>query len=385
MNCIPKSDQLQAFFQENEGCLKLPVRVKKNENIWDVLNQRWKQFSDLVEGTPWIYNIKHDVDCSIAEVNRAISNFFDGNMSDAIKSVFHLVEIASSHSPSYVLTSLKDFYGDCGEEWDEWYRVRSSDLFSLEKEKMSHIPFSKRAIIKNQRYSISGIPCLYLGHSIYGCWEEMHRPSLDSMCVSKFNLKSDIRLLNLSVTAQELLSQFAINEDKYPYENNVIAFFNAWILQSACSTIIEEEGRTFYEEYIIPQLLMQCLKSQNLDGILYFSTRVDNIYFNSRSFICKNIAIPATDYSYSKSMGKDYSEKIEEMFSWSIPVNIGLYEIGSSMDRAPSMSMGKAVVNRARTTASICLDKICKTNYRETIFYQLEALLHQNHYNQQCK
>ena len=382
MTKTPPKDCLKDFFQKNADCLQLPVRIKKNENIWNKLNQRWEEFSRLAAHTPWLSDIKHDIDCSISEINTAISSFYDGNMSDAIKSVLHLVEIASSRSPSYVVTTLKDFYGECGEEWDEWYRVRSSDLFSLEKEEMSHIPFSMRAIIENQRYSISGIPCLYLGHSIYDCWEEMHRPSLDSICVSKFNLKSDISILNLSVTARELLSECFINEEKYPYEDNVIAFFNTWILQSACSAIIEVKNRTFHEEYIVPQLLMQCLKRQNLDGILYFSTRVDNIYFNSRSFICKNIAIPATDYSYSQSFGSDHSQKIEKSFSWSIPVNIGLYGIGASLDRAADRSINK-VLNCARTTAPICLDGILETLYGETVFFQLEALLHQNQYNKQ--
>jgi len=384
MNYIPQREQLSDFLQENADYLRLPIRIDTGENIWDILNQRWTLFYNLVERTPWLDRIKPNITRSISEANEAILSFYDGDMSNAIKSVLNLVKIASSHLPSYVVTSLKEFYGDCGEEWDEWYRVRSSNLFSLEKEKMSHIPFSMREIVENQRYSINGIPCLYLGHSIYGCWEELHRPSLDSICVSKFNLKSDISLLNLSVTAQELLSQSSINEGKYPYEDNVITFFNTWILQSACSVVATAQNRKFHEEYIIPQLLMQCLKGQNLDGILYFSTRVDNIYFNSRSFICKNIAIPAIDYRYSHLLGSDHSKKIEETFSWSMPVNIGLYGIGSSIDRVPDRRINK-MVNGARTRASICLDGICETIYRETLFFQLEALLHQDRYNKQIE
>lgn len=51
-----------------------------------------------------------------------------------------------------------------------------------------HVPFEKRHLIGNNRFSLSGLPCLYFGSSIYGCWEEMNRPNLDYCFTSRFDL-----------------------------------------------------------------------------------------------------------------------------------------------------------------------------------------------------
>ena len=45
-------------------------------------------------------------------------------------------------------------------------------------EEMSHIPFQFNHKVGNERYSMSGFPSLYLGSSVYVCWEEMRRPCL---------------------------------------------------------------------------------------------------------------------------------------------------------------------------------------------------------------
>ena len=60
------------------------------------------------------------------------------------------------------------------------YRARKCDTYDLFcRTEMMHIPYHKRHLISNQRFSLSGYPCLYLGTSIYGCWEELERPDID--------------------------------------------------------------------------------------------------------------------------------------------------------------------------------------------------------------
>ena len=47
------------------------------------------------------------------------------------------------------------------------FRMRYSDQHYLfDKNEMLHIPYNFRTRISNQRYSISGFPCLYLGSSL---------------------------------------------------------------------------------------------------------------------------------------------------------------------------------------------------------------------------
>lgn len=53
--------------------------------------------------------------------------------------------------------------------------VSNKDLF--------HIPLNKRGIVNTNRYSAPGYPCLYLGTSIYACWEELGRPPMSQSIV----------------------------------------------------------------------------------------------------------------------------------------------------------------------------------------------------------
>jgi hypothetical protein len=62
-------------------------------------------------------------------------------------------------------------------------RVESQPGASFTKGDLFHIPFQLRHKVTRQRYSIPGLPCLYLGGSLYICWEELRRPSFESIHV----------------------------------------------------------------------------------------------------------------------------------------------------------------------------------------------------------
>ena len=48
------------------------------------------------------------------------------------------------------------------------YRIRlESNATLTKKEDLFHIPFQSRHLVKSQRFSIPGLPCLYLSNSIY--------------------------------------------------------------------------------------------------------------------------------------------------------------------------------------------------------------------------
>lgn len=81
-----------------------------------------------------------------------------------------------------------------------WYRMRifESQKHNLSHKHMFHIPLDRRGIVKTQRYSAPGYPCLYLGASIYTCWEEMHRPNLNCCFVSHLRNIQEIKLLDLT-------------------------------------------------------------------------------------------------------------------------------------------------------------------------------------------
>ena len=58
-----------------------------------------------------------------------------------------------------------------------FFRARKiSRLTRPTRRDLFHVPFEEREKLASQRYSIPGVPCLYLGSSAYVCWEELGRP-----------------------------------------------------------------------------------------------------------------------------------------------------------------------------------------------------------------
>jgi hypothetical protein len=89
--------------------------------------------------------------------------------------------------------------GDISGQLELLYRVRIGGLTDFTRGELFHIPFEKRILVKPQRYSISGLPSLYLGGSIWVCWEELGRPRFEEMQISRFRAvpKSNIKLVDL--------------------------------------------------------------------------------------------------------------------------------------------------------------------------------------------
>lgn len=78
------------------------------------------------------------------------------------------------------------------------YRIRIGDNKQYSSSEMFHIPFQLRHKVSEQRFSISGLPCLYMGNSIYASWLEMNKPKLNSFQVAKLEFTyNDLKLLDL--------------------------------------------------------------------------------------------------------------------------------------------------------------------------------------------
>jgi hypothetical protein len=69
--------------------------------------------------------------------------------------------------------------GKAFEPGTNFFRIRiMPGNYPLEKKQLFHIPFQDRGLVNTQRYSIPGLPSLYVANSIYVAWEEMGRPVL---------------------------------------------------------------------------------------------------------------------------------------------------------------------------------------------------------------
>ena len=184
-------------------------------------------------------------------------------------------------------------------------------------EDMFHIPLEMRGNIKTQRYSVPGYPCLYLGSSIYSCWEELGQPKFNDLMISAFQTTRELKLFDFRIPAEE--DFYNLNFEKLLLSLPLII---------ACSFIVREEDKNFEfkAEYIIPQLLIELITEINRDewkrkninelilGVIFTSTHKNNDFdFPKRVF--ENIAIPVLMVSGSKG----YCDVLSECFRLTSP------------------------------------------------------------------
>jgi hypothetical protein len=169
------------------------------------------------------------------------------------------------------------------------YRVRSdrSDFNYLKRPDIFHVPFEKRRLVGNQRYSIAGLPCLYLGSSLWICWEELGRPALDSLWVSRFQIAQPVSVLDFQFSPHQVWAVYEKLKNGNPKSSDnscrdkLKNHFNLdflksyacyWPLIAACSIRRDQREGPFAPEFIVPQLLLQWVAQRHdLDGIRYFS------------------------------------------------------------------------------------------------------------------
>lgn len=366
------NEELADFFNKNKEILMLPIEVEYGREVFTTLTKRWKQYYELVKNTLWLSDSFTTIKSIGDLIMKAVKLYFAGNLLNANKTI---QKVLKNLTNSKCICYLDELYIDM--EANNWFRARKSDYGSLSKKDMNHIPFTSRSVIGNQRYSINGIPCLYLGTSIYACWEELNRPASDNFWVNRYWIKypNAIKVFNLSTTIEMIINyETCINTKNFNRSEFIVDFFNAWIIQSACSIIVKEKNRNFLEEYIVPQMIMQNIKEFGIDGILYFSVKIKNAYINNCGWLARNLAIPAFD----NGNDREYSSNIEQAFFTSLPINLGMYNNGIIPPATPDID---ANFNIARTNAQIPITDEIYNTYRNTIFFRAENELLFGKYN----
>ena len=218
-------------------------------------------------------------------------------------------------------------------EYDLFFRGRVSEQV-LTSWDMFHIPFNRRYLINNQRYSLTGQPMLYIGSSVLDIVEEIEAENLKNLKVSMVRLNADslkIYSLQSNITDElvDLDVDLLFNDESDIY--NKSNFFRM-LLASVCSFQRRQElkGFNFCEEYVLPQMLAQILKRKGFDGVAYYSTkRYENLvysedgvkkdlaYFRDDNFEFKeNIAI------FTKiNMEHVYDRQLYDKIQISVPVS----------------------------------------------------------------
>lgn len=213
---------------------------------------------------------------------------------------------------------------------EKMYRLRKTETVKLTRNGIFHVPLSERKKVDSCRFSIPGLPVLYLGTSAYVCWEELSRPSFDLLYIARFSFYKQARLnlFNMSVTNKLLLNSLKENpEDELDESIKSKSFIKAlynyllWPLFAICQIRVQDQSSPFKPEYIVPQILMQYIGNEkNYDGIIYPSTRVYATKINPRK--CLNIVLPVKELKDNMK----FCEFLKRKTILTEPLSIKFYE-----------------------------------------------------------
>lgn len=269
------------------------------------------------------------------------------------------------------------------------YRIRLSDnadSHTFDYKEMFHIPFEKRHLVSSQRFSIPGLPAIYLGSSLYVCWEELGRPNFKNIKASMFqyNKSRARRIINLGISHKELKRAIENQEilgtarNKIDAQSIVVAYCMVWPLIVACSVKVKERQASFKPEYIIPQLLSQYVASekdygiQDFSGISYLS--VSGAYYEEDNVeLFRNYFFPV-----KKNSAKGHCTRLSNTFKLTKGIPWQIFEIYNSAESSYSYLNSKE--HNDKYESYLIFKEIghdIQVPYRKTDFGKFESFLEQ--------
>lgn len=199
---------------------------------------------------------------------------------------------------------------------NKFYRIRHDRSRTVtQKKQLFHIPFEHRGYVSTQRYSIPGFPCLYLGSSVYACLEELRKVQDSSdVYVSSYKIADHIKFIDLGFPPRVAKVASYKIKDKHECFLALKAYYQCWPLLAACSVRILEDSHKFKAEYIIPQLLLQWVRSStDYSGIRYFTSR--SLSYVKSVHLYQNVVFPV-----EQNQEKGYCGRLIENFKLTNPI-----------------------------------------------------------------
>lgn len=292
--------------------------------------------------------------------------------------------------------------------YDVFFKGRISNDY-LTKWDMFHIPFNKRHLIENQRYSLTGQPIVYIGKSVIDIVEELGTEEFEKLKISTVQLPIDMSIYDLRNSILEDLFKidFGLFLNIQPkYDKS--CFFKM-ILSSVCSFPKRQELKkySFCEEYVLPQLLAQILKKKSFEGIMYQSTKkFENTSFEGKEEVQeRKVSFDfLADSSYRENIAlftninndHVYDKELFERINISVPINISqidritykdLENIKDEINDKNKNSIGQKKITKADSIVSTFDSIYNKMKYKDEYYcntiigqlhlYHLYEVLHQ--------
>ncbi|MEC0126496.1 hypothetical protein [Paenibacillus pabuli] len=219
---------------------------------------------------------------------------------------------------------------------NRFYRIRyDANLAVTQRKQLFHIPFESRGFVSTQRYSIPGFPSLYLGSSVYACLEELRKMhDTSNLYVSSYKIADDIKFIDFGFPPRVAKDASYKIKDEQECFLALKAYYQCWPLLAACSVRVLEDRHTFKAEYIIPQLLLQWVRSStDYSGIRYFTSR--NYSYVKSVHLYQNYVFPV-----EQNQEEGYCGKLIENFKLTDPILFDTYRDSYKRDSLTSIYLG---------------------------------------------
>ena len=313
------SENLDLPYSNDVWGIERLLKEKFNIFIKELKEFNQVQYSENMENTI------EDIKVSTEGIISAIHKYLLGDITGACITFNNTVEKCE-----FAIKRISEYYGKYA--FRTYYRARlcSEKKENFEKkEDFFHIPFESRHLVKSQRYSVPGFPCMYLGATPYTCYEELGRPKAQDMYFTKIEIPKDYNLLTIGLLPYEMKKHLYDQKDA-DNEDIIINYLEMLPIIMACSVKVDvskKEG-VFKEEYIIPQLITQWLitSDRSLDGILYFSTATrTRSRLNYRLY--QNLVLPVKEIGCS-----GYCKKLLKEIKLTFPISASEIEFFKEYD-----------------------------------------------------
>ena len=143
-----------------------------------------------------------------------------------------------------------------------FFRMRGADSYHVyNRLGLFQMPDTIIRLIGKQRFNQDGIPCLYLGESLYCAWEEVRRKNFDQVNFASFQNTKELMVLDLTIKPTLLRK-----------EDYILAYFALLV----SGKVVDSDAHKF--QYDVSNLIMDVLqvcvsKNGDVDGIRYMSSR----------------------------------------------------------------------------------------------------------------
>lgn len=368
----------------NKKKFVMPIKIKQDNQYLSELEKELKLFLEYISDE---YKNDKELQTYISNVNsniiNAIKEYFNGNLHLSRKIILDLLIehkanpfIISELDKSYAFRSIAPYeelhfpdfdYSEMMSKELCFFRARKSIDILCKHTDMSYIPLNKRELTSIERFSIPGIPCLYLGTTSYCCWLELKCPPKSEFYCSSIKFNNDgkkMKVLNLAIS-QGLINGLLNIKNSHELKISLIKIFPLVI---ATSFKITQKDRQFKSEYIISQLIMQCLSELNIAGIAYFSKQSASDLDYPHNI---NLAIPI--------IGNDEQiENFNKMFEICTPCSLEWFSMIDNKDKDNKKTYINEIYKEGYHS-NVYLTKN-KTPYCKTLFSKFDNYLFSQHH-----